>query len=156
MAMEQLEQSPDPGTAPEFALGELQRRLAEHAAEELRVEVEREVDGEPHALRVPPAFDVLVSSHSARLSDIAQTWRSARSIRVVVTGAPVDGAVDGLVRPLGLAPRGKLRPVLQITVRYPAQTASGRHAPCSIVIVELRAMSGRIALRSVTGGQLRN
>src|SRR5262245_6597799 len=72
MAMEQLEQSPDPRTAPEFALGELQRRLTEHPAEELRVEVEREVDGEAHAVRVPPAIDVLVSSHPARLSDIEQ------------------------------------------------------------------------------------
>src|SRR5262249_25633804 len=70
MAMEQLEQSPDPGAASEFALRQLQRWLTEHPAEELSVEIEGEVDGEPDAIRIPPAVDVLVATHSPRLPDV--------------------------------------------------------------------------------------
>ncbi len=94
MAMEQLEQSPDPGAATEFALRQLQRGLSEHPPEELRVEVEREVDGEPHPVRVPPAVDVPVASHPARLSDVEQ-----RSIERLVraAGNAIRAAAEGLV-----------------------------------------------------------
>ena len=57
-AMEQLEQSPDPGTATEFALGQLQRGLNEYPAEELRVEVEcarMQAAGAPVRVAPPPA-----------------------------------------------------------------------------------------------------
>src|SRR5215472_4709818 len=68
--MEELEQSPDPGAAAEFALRQLQGRFTEHPAEELRVEVEGEVDGEPDPVRVPPAVDVLVATHWPRLPNV--------------------------------------------------------------------------------------
>ena len=49
--VEQLDQPPNPDPATELALGELHWRLVQQAAQQHRVEIEREIDRDPHTRR---------------------------------------------------------------------------------------------------------